>query len=164
MLSADLGAVLNRMTKSRYHLAHGTLRPPLGSVQGCLFIRLLLCRKFSLPQNASRVGSLPSSSVERRKKTGGFCDSQIRFSKTISIFNSPDLFDSLHIVVGKTGDTGLLQALPAFAERKRPRERNGLNAFVPSEEVPNGGENNIIIHGTGMPAAERLILFMIIAS
>lgn len=103
--------------KSRYHLAHGTLRPPLGFPSAAVYSYDCSYAANFVAANAlgSEVCLPPPLNGE---KTGGFAIRK-SFSKTISIFPTLRIcFRFFAYCHAAKQETRLLQALPAFAEKK----------------------------------------------
>ncbi len=135
--------------KCRYHLAHGTLRPPSGISSASVY-----AYDFSYAANfiaANALGSdvcLPPP-VNGEKKQADFAIRKFVFKDNIDISDSPDLFPILCVLsCGKTGDTVI-----TGTARLRGKESDRVNAMFKCIHSLGGsaecGENNIIIHGTG---------------
>lgn len=135
--------------KSRYHLAHGTLRPPLGFPSAAVYS--YDCSYAANFVAANALGSevcLPPP-LNGEKKQADFAIRKFVFKDNIDISNSPDLFPILCILsCGKTGNTVITDTA-----RLRGKESDRVNAMLECIRSLGGsaecGENNIIIHGTG---------------
>lgn len=135
--------------KSRYHLAHGTLCPPLGFPSAAVYS--YDCSYAANFVAANALGSevcLPPP-LNGEKKQADFAIRKFVFKDNIDISNSPDLFPILCILsCGKTGDTVI-----TGTARLRGKESDRVNAMLECIRSLGGsaecGENNIIIHGTG---------------
>lgn len=126
--------------KSRYHLAHGTLRPPFGgpSAAACSYDCSYAANFVAANALGSEVCLPPPLNGEKNRRILRFANS---FSKTISIFPTLRIcFRFFAYCPAAKQATRLLQALPAFAEKKATARTQCLNAFVPSEEVPNAAK------------------------
>lgn len=104
--------------KSRYHLAHGTLRPPFWGPSAVAYSYDCSYAANFVAANAlgSEVCLPPPLNGEKNRRILRFANS---FSKTISIFPTLRIcFRFFAYCPAAKQATQLLQALPAFAEKK----------------------------------------------
>lgn len=111
--------------KSRYHIAHGTLRPPFGFPSAAAYS--YDCSYAANFVAANALGSevcLPPP-LNGEKKQADFAIRKFVFKDNIDISNSPDLFPILCILsCGKTGNTVI-----TGTARLRGKESDRVNAM-----------------------------------